>query len=115
MSENEEAWFFAINIIEMVPEIVLSPPKKSNLQQVDICHEQIQDHYIKRDKDIMQSGVQLSRSQKQREPQLVKKLLKVNEKLPVNNKGVLMRRTVNADQIVVSLTNVKNCIRRWVI
>ena len=63
----------------------------------------------------MQSGVQLSRSQKQREPQLVKKLLKVNEKLPVNNKGVLMRRTVNADQIVVSLTNVKNCIRRWVI
>ena len=99
----------------MVPEIDLSPPKKSNLQQVDICHEQNQDHYIKRDKDIMQSRVQLSRSQKQREPQLAKKLLRENEKLPVNNKGVLMRRTAKADQIVISLTNVKNCIKRWVI
>ena len=91
----------------MVPEIDLSPPKKSNLQQGDICHEQDQDHYIKRDKDIMQSRVQLSRSQKQREPQLVKKLLRENEKLPVNNQGVLMRRTVKADQVVISLTNVK--------
>ena len=99
----------------MVPEIDLSPPKKSNLQQGDICHEQDQDHYIKRDKDIMQSRVQLSCSQKQREPQLVKKLLRENEKLPVNNKGVLMRRTAKADQIVISLTNVKNCIKRWVI
>ena len=91
----------------MVPEIDLSPPKKSNLQQGDICHEQDQDHYIKRDKDIMQSRVQLSRSQKQREPQLVKKLLRENKKLPVNNQGVLMRRTAKADQVVISLTNVK--------
>lgn len=70
----------------MVPEIDLSPPKKSNLQQGDICHEQDQDHYIKRDKDIMQSRVQLSCSQKQREPQLVIKPLREKEKLFVNSK-----------------------------
>ena len=52
-------------------------------------------------KDIMQSRVQLSLSQKQREPQLVKRLLREKEKLFVNNKGVLIRRTAKVDQIVI--------------
>ena len=100
-SENEEAWLCAINTTETTPEIDTSPPHKNNLQQVDIYHEQNQDHCIKKVKDIIQSRVQLSLSQNQREPQLLKRLLREKEKLLVNNKGVLIRRTPKVDQIVI--------------
>ena len=99
-SENEEAWLCAINTSETTPEVDISPLHKNNLQQVDIYQEQNQDHCIKKVKDI-QSRVQLSLSQKQREPQLVKRLLREKEKLFVNNKGVLIRRTAKVDQIVI--------------
>ena len=49
----------------------------------------------------MQNIVQLSLSQKQREPQLVKRLLREKEKLLVNSKGVLIKRTVKVDQIII--------------
>ena len=51
-------------------------------------------------KDI-QSRVQLLLSQKQRELQLVKRLLREKEKLLVSNKAVIIRRTAKADQIVI--------------
>ena len=52
-------------------------------------------------KVILQSRVQLSLSEKQREPQLVKRLVREKEKLLVNNKGVIVRRTAKVDQIVI--------------
>ena len=54
-SAKEEAWLCAINTSETIPEIDTSPPHKNNLQQVDIYHEQNQDHCIKKVKDIIQS------------------------------------------------------------
>ena len=98
-SENEEAWLCAINISETTPEVDTSPLHKNNLQQVDIYHELNQDHCIKKVKGIIQSRVQLSLSQKQGEPQLVKRLLREKEKILVNNKEVLIRRTVKVDQL----------------
>ena len=97
-SENEEAWLCAINTSETTPEVDTSPLHKNNLQQVDIYHELNQDHCIKKVKGIIQSRVQLSLSQKQGEPQLVKRLLREKEKILVNNKEVLIRRTVKVDQ-----------------
>ena len=88
-SENEEDWLCAINTSETAPKMIH-------------LHEHNQDHCIKKVKDIMQSRVQLSLSQKQREPQLVKRLLREKEELLVNNKGVLIRRTATFDQIVIS-------------
>ena len=98
-SENEEAWLCAINTSETTPEVDTSPLHKNNLQQVDIYHELNQDHCIKKVKGIIQSRVQLSLSQKQGEPQLVKRLLREKEKILVNNKEVLIRRTVKVDQL----------------
>ena len=92
-SENEEPWLCAINTSETTPEVHTSQLYNNNLQKVKIYHEQNQHHHIKKVKDIIQSRVQLSLSQKQREPQLVKRLLREKEKLLVNNKGVLIRRT----------------------
>ena len=97
-SENEEAWLCAINTSETTPEVDTSPLHKNNLQQVDIYHELNQDHCIKKVKGIIQSRIQLSLSQKQGEPQLVKRLLREKEKILVNNKEVLIRRTVKVDQ-----------------
>ena len=97
-SENEEAWLCAINTSETTPEVDTSPLHKNNLQQVDIYHELNQDHCIKKVKGIIQSRVQLSLSQKQGEAQLVKRLLREKEKILVNNKEVLIRRTVKVDQ-----------------
>ena len=97
-SENEEAWLCAINTSETTPEVDTSPLHKNNLQQVDIYHELNQDHCIKKVKGIIQSRVQLSLSQKQGEPQLVKRLLREKEKILVNNKDVLIRKTVKVDQ-----------------
>ena len=93
-SENEEALLCAINANETDPETNISPLYKNNLQQVDIYHEQNQDHSIKKVEDIIQSRVQLLLSQKQREPQLHERLLRENEKLLINNKEVLIRRTL---------------------
>ena len=100
-SENEEGWLCAINTSETPPEIDASPPDKNNTQQAEIYYEQNQDHCIKKVKDIIQSRVQLSLSQKVREPQLVRILLREKEKLLVNKKGVLIRRTAKIDQIVI--------------
>ena len=55
--ENEEAWLCAINTSEAALEIDKSSPHKNNLQQVDIYHEQNQDHCINKVKDIIQSRV----------------------------------------------------------
>ena len=99
-SENEEAWLCAINASGIAPEIDTLPPQKHNSQQVRIYHQHNQDNDIKKMKDI-QSRVQLLLSQKQRELQLVKRLLREKEKLLVNNKGVIIRRTAKADQIVI--------------
>ena len=60
-------------------------------------------------KDIMKSRVQLSLSQKQREPQLVKRLLRQKEKPLVNKKGVLIRRTAKVDHIVIQ-PSLKNLV-----
>ena len=111
-SANEEAWLCAINTSETTPEIDTSPPHKNNLQQVDIYHEQNQDHCIKKVKDIIQSRVQRSlSSQRQRELQPVTRLLREKEKLLVNNKGVLVKRTANIDQIAITLS-LRNLVYR---
>ena len=47
-TENEEAWFCAINTSKTAPEIDISPPQKNNLQQTDIYHDQNQNHWIKK-------------------------------------------------------------------
>ena len=52
-------------------------------------------------KQTIKNRVQLPLTQKQREPQLVKRLLQEKEKLLVNNKGILIRRTAKVDQVVL--------------
>ena len=119
-SENEEALLCEINANETAPETNISPLYKNNLQQVDIYHEQNQDHCIKKVEDIIQSRVQLSLSQKQREPQLVKRLLRENEKLLINNKEVVIRRTLTkltklSYHQALEIWHIENNMKKWVI
>ena len=92
--------------VKTAPEIHAFLIRKNNPE-----HNQNQDHCIKKVKDIIRSRVQLLLSQKQREPQLIKILLREKEKLLVSDKGVLIRRTANIDLIFIP-PNLRNLVHQ---
>ena len=70
----------------------------SNLQQI---MKKIKIICTKKVKDVIQTKVQLSPSQKQKELQLVQSPIKEIEKLIINNKRGIIRRIVQFNQIVL--------------
>ena len=71
------------------------------LKTVNIKESQVKGPCLKRGKEIIENNILLHHPDKAKEHLTVKRLLRERRKLKVNNSNILVRKTTDAEQIII--------------